>query len=96
MRHRAATPVERSVSEQVFRATPPGVGEATFDGLPLAGGYAVLRLTGVQPGDPSSTEQARRDELRSLLARRRGLELATSYRDELRRQADVRIFEDRL
>lgn len=61
----------------------------------LAGGsHAIVALSDVQPGDPSTVPQAQRDAQQEQLAQQAAYAELTSYAANLRAQATVRIPDD--
>ena len=47
-------------------------------------------------GDPSAVEQEEREQVRTAILRRQGDLLFDGFRADLRKAADVKIFDDRL
>lgn len=94
---RTAVNVERGVLLEAFELPKPGQGEASL-GLAELGGdrFAVVAVSAVTPGDPSSVEDAARSALRDQLGRAVAGVEARALVDALRAQAEVRIVEERL
>lgn len=57
----------------------------------FGGGYAIVMLSNVQPGDASTVAQAERDQRQQQLADQSALAELTSYAGTLRERATVRI-----
>jgi hypothetical protein len=58
------------------------------------GGQAVIILTGVEAGEPSSMTQEERDQRQAQLADQAARAEITSYAGNVRNSADVRIPDD--
>jgi hypothetical protein len=55
------------------------------------GGQAVIVLTGVEPGEPSSMSQEERDQRQQQLAEQAARAELTAYAGDIRERATVRI-----
>ncbi|NEZ04226.1 hypothetical protein G4Y73_08695 [Wenzhouxiangella sp. XN201] len=81
--------------QELFRLPDPG-DEPSLHVLPRLGGYAVVRLEAVQPGDPSATGESERDLVRRQLQFMRMNEEVEGLLTRLREQTDINVIEDRL
>jgi peptidyl-prolyl cis-trans isomerase D len=90
----AEAPTE--VVARAFREIAPADGDqARTVGVPLASGdYAVLVLSGVQPGQPEAIARAERDQRKEQLAAQASMFEVAAYVSSLRADARVRIPED--
>jgi len=89
-------PVDRQVAEQVFRQKLSG-SEMLVDGFSLSNGdYAVYRLKNITPGGPASATEQQRQQVLGQLESRDGNTAYQLFREALRNNADVEIFESAL
>ena len=90
-------PQEQAIAVKVFAAPHPGAGAPVFGGGQISPEvFAIYRLDAVTMGDPSAVEQEEREQVRTAILRRQGDLLFDGFRADLRKAADVKIFDDRL
>ena len=90
-------PQEQAIAVKVFAAPHPGVGAPVFGGGQISPEvFAIYRLDAVTVGDLSAIKQEERERVRTAILRRQGDLLFDSFRADLRKAADVKIFDDRL
>jgi len=83
---------DREVAEQVFRAKMVD-SETLIEGFSLNNGdYAVYRLKGITPGDPTAATTEQREQLMGQLTSRDGNNAYRLFSEALRSNADVEIF----
>ncbi len=80
---------------EVFRLPAPGEAP-TLQVLPRQGGYALVRLEGVNSGDPSAASDSERDMMRRQLRNTRTQEALEGLLAKLREETDINVVEDRL
>jgi peptidyl-prolyl cis-trans isomerase D len=79
----------------IFRTQPPAAGTPTYDGTPLpGGGFAVLRVDEVIPGNPDDIPREQRDARKTMLGRQAGIAEVTALAIDLRREAEVVVAPD--
>ena len=84
------------VRERAFRLyLPEQAPEATGIGA-TSTGYAAVRVSGVENGDPAAVESAEREALRQAVNRLDGEVAFRAVVDALRKRAEIRVNEDRL
>ncbi len=89
--------VPGEVRSLVFQMPEPDGQGVVYDGVETADGdYAVVALEGVSRPDPGAIAAERVDALRRQLASITGQDAYEAFVRDLRRTAEVRIFEDRL
>jgi peptidyl-prolyl cis-trans isomerase D len=95
---RDTTGLHADIVNTAFTMPRPKPGAAPeFAGVALSSGeFAVVELTAVHPGDLTTVTAQERQSAREALARGDGRNDYTDYVAELRRQADVVVFRDRL
>lgn len=81
--------------QELFRLPHPG-DEPSLHVLPRRGGYAVVRLEDVQPGDPSTASESERDLVRRQLRFMRMNEEVEGLVARLREETEISVVEDRL
>ena len=90
-------PQEQAIAVKVFAAPHPGAGAPVFGGGQISPEvFAIYRLDAVTMGDPSAVDQEEREQVRTAILRRQGDLLFDGFRADLRKAADVKIFDDRL
>ena len=90
-------PQEQAIAVKVFAAPHPGAGAPVFGGGQISPEvFAIYRLDAVTMGDLSAVEQEEREQVRTAILRRQGDLLFDGFRADLRKAADVEIFDDRL
>ena len=90
-------PQEQAIAVKVFAAPHPGAGAPVFGGGQSSPEvFASYRLDAGTMGDPSAVEQEEREQVRTAILRRQGDLLFDGFRADLRKAADVKIFDDRL
>ena len=90
-------PQEQAIAVKVFAAPHPGAGAPVFGGGQISPEvFAIYRLDAVIMGDPSAVDQEEREQVRTAILRRQGDLLFDGFRADLRKAADVKIFDDRL
>ena len=90
-------PQEQAIAVKVFAAPHPGAGASVFGGVQISPEvFAIYRLDAVTMGDPSAVDQEEREQVRTAILRRQGALLFDGFRADLRKAADVKIFDDRL
>ncbi len=83
---------DREVAEKVFRAKMVD-SETLIEGFSLNNGdYAVYRLKGITPGDPTAATTEQREQLMGQLTSRDGNNAYRLFSEALRSNADVEIF----
>ena len=91
------TGINRAVVRTAFRLGRPASGESLYGGGSLGSGdYALVILTKVEDPDPSSFNEADAANIRNQLLR---LKAGTTWQQlvkDIRKTADVTVFEDRL
>ncbi len=91
------TGINRAVVRTAFRLGRPADGESIFGGSSLGSGdYALVILTGVNDPDPATFNDADVANVRNQLLR---LKAGTTWQQlvkDIRKTADVNVFEDRL
>ena len=80
---------------EVFRLPAPGEAP-TLQVLPRQGGYALVRLEGVNSGDPAAASDSERDMMRRQLRNTRTQEALEGLLAKLREETDINVVEDRL
>jgi peptidyl-prolyl cis-trans isomerase D len=89
---RSDTSVPTQVLAAAFGVRQPQKGEIIRKKVALAnGGYVVIAVDGVKPGDPASVPQTERDQRQRQLADQSAYAELTSYVDEVRDEASVRV-----
>jgi peptidyl-prolyl cis-trans isomerase D len=91
---RRATAIPAELVQAVFRAPRPADGKPVYRGVDLPGGYAVLRLDAVEPGDPDQIPRELRDQRKQQLARQVGIGEVESLAEAVRAGADVVVAGD--
>jgi len=81
--------------QEVFKLPVPG-DEPTLHVLPRRGGYAVVRLEAVQPGNPAEAGESERDLIRRQLQASRTQEAIEGLLARLRAEADISVVVERL
>ncbi|NDY97089.1 SurA N-terminal domain-containing protein [Wenzhouxiangella limi] len=81
--------------DELFRLPAPG-DEPTLHVLPRAQGFALVRLEGVQPGNPVEAAQEERDLMRQQIRFRQSNEEVLGLLAYLRENTDIQVVEDRL
>ena len=90
-------PQEQAIAVKVFAAPHPGAGAPVFGGGQISPEvFAIYRLDAVTVGDLSAIRQEERERVRTAILRRQGDLLFDGFRADLRKVADVKIFDDRL
>lgn len=88
---------DRAVVDAAFRAPRPVDGKAAFGGVELAArGYAVYAVIRVRDGDPSKVDAATKEKAKRILTAQRGQGYYADYRAGLKKNADIKIYQDRL
>jgi peptidyl-prolyl cis-trans isomerase D len=88
--------VDNRIVEAVFKAPRPASDKPHYDGLPLGKeGYAIFALKRVEQGNAKPAD-AVKNQAKQALENRRGQEYYTAYLAGLRKQANVRVYADRL
>lgn len=80
---------------EVFRLPAPG-GEPTLHVVPRQGGYAVVRLEAVQPGNPAEAGESEREMVRRQIRMSRTQEALEGLLTRLREETEISVVEDRL
>ena len=92
-----AAGVDRRIVDAAFAAARPSGTQPTYVNVDLAPqGYAVTAVTGVRDGDGAKADAAIAERVKQQLLSRRGAEYYANYRAGLRREADVKIYQDQL
>ena len=88
--------VDRRLLDAAFAAARPK-DRPVYGNVDMASqGYAVYALEAVRDVDPATADAATKDKARRLLVQRRGAEQYTSYREGLRREAEITINKEQL
>lgn len=95
---RNAANLESGLVARAFELPAPAQPGSASHGMAELGGdrYALISLTSVTPGDPSTVDPAARTALREQLGRAVASVEARAFVDALRRQAEVVVVEDRM
>ncbi len=96
--HRQDVPQGLSLlADRVFSETTPEAGKAVYGGVALTNGdYALYSLQKVSLADPASVDEAVLANIRARLESRDGAEMYIQFRDLLRQNAKIVIYEDQL
>jgi len=81
--------------QAVFRLPAPGE-QPTLHVLSRQGGYAVVRLEDVQPGNPAEAGESEREAMRRQLRMTRTQEAIEGMLARLREDTDISVIEERL
>lgn len=84
-----------SFIQEVFRLPAPGE-EPTLHVVTRRGGYAVVRLEAVQPGNPAEAGESEREMMRNQLRMTRTQEALEGLLARLREETDISVVEERL
>src|SRR5699024_1336855 len=84
-----------SFIQEVFRLPAPG-DDPTLHVLPRQGGYALVRLEQVRPGDPTEASDSEREMIRRQIRSSRAQEAIEGLIAQLREQTTVSVVEERL
>jgi peptidyl-prolyl cis-trans isomerase D len=80
---------------EVFRLPAPGE-QPTLHVVPRQGGYAVVRLEAVQPGNPAEAGESEREMVRRQIRMSRTQEALEGLLTRLREETEISVVEDRL
>lgn len=89
--------VDARLVAAVFAAPRPAANKASVGGIALGDdGYAVYEVLNVRDGDPSKADAGTQQRAEQNLKRRFGAEFYRAYIADLRRDANVKTYPDRL
>ena len=88
--------LDAALRRELFLMDEPGEEGAVRELVELADGYAVVELTGVNPGAIATEDEARRQAYSRRIASASATDETWGFLQMLREQSEIQVFEDRL